>query len=363
MEVVQTKIQRNSSFELLRILAMFIIVVSHSLPKSSPYVSPCEYMLDIEGILTFHDVNLIILFFLRNFGQIGNIIFVACSSYFLLESTNVKSDKIISMVINCFLISVLILLAISIIGIPLPTNIIVRQFFPVSLCNNWFITCYILFYAIHPMLNISVHTLSKEQLFVFNVFFLILYSILSFFTKAFFFNSLLINFIGVYFIVAYLKLYPPKIFMSFKNNIILLFVGILLGFLILCVTILIKHPVAYMYNMMNPSLLMIAMSLFLLAKNYNFKSYFINYISSLSMFIYIIHDNQLIIRYLKPLIYQHLYQEFSYNHLFIIVFLYSAFVYLISIIISSLYKNLFAKYISKLSSNISELISDLFYHK
>lgn len=83
-ENVKKQTTRESGIELLKIFAMFIIVIAHmvqTLTTPDPQLSYQGYVMDISRATT--DVQTIILLILRHFGVFGNEIFFICSAWFL----------------------------------------------------------------------------------------------------------------------------------------------------------------------------------------------------------------------------------------------------------------------------------------
>ena len=70
---------RNSAIELLKLFAMFLIILSHSMPK---YDQTLVGYVDIVHA-TDNIQNLVLIVF-NYLGQLGNAIFVICSSWFLI---------------------------------------------------------------------------------------------------------------------------------------------------------------------------------------------------------------------------------------------------------------------------------------
>jgi len=216
-----TKAQRNSSIELLKILAIILIVLSHSMPDGD--VAVYSGAIDINTVTS--NLQLILAGYMKNLGQIGNDIFLVCSAWFLVDSDKVKTEKITNMIGDCFVISVGMLAIFSLAGYKFPIKYIIKQFFPVSFANCWFLTCYLLLYAIHPLLNIIIKSVKKETLLCFNLTFFILYNCMGFVMgNSLFYFSMLIGFIGIYFFVAYIKVYLNESSSNNKTNVIF-FVG------------------------------------------------------------------------------------------------------------------------------------------
>lgn len=66
-----------------------MIVLSHSVPLWSIEIQ--EGLIDLN--LASLDIQNIVLLIFRYVGQIGNVIFIICSSYFLLESEKANAKK------------------------------------------------------------------------------------------------------------------------------------------------------------------------------------------------------------------------------------------------------------------------------
>lgn len=77
-ELIKSKKRRNSSIELLKIIALILIAISHSIPgygdtESSTYV-------DVN--MASNDILKIVYIILMSLGQIGNVIFLLVQHIF-----------------------------------------------------------------------------------------------------------------------------------------------------------------------------------------------------------------------------------------------------------------------------------------
>lgn len=159
------------------------------------------------------------------------------------------------------------------------------------------------------MLNIIISELSQKQHLAYSCAFFILYFCLESVKVGLFFASELIYFVGIYFIVAYIKKYNFKLISNIKVNCIFLFAGIILlillqlsmnfvGFQIGTIGQHMKH---FMTNH-NPIIFIIAFSLFNIFRNLKIQNNLVNYISSLTMHLFVIHNNNLFKIYLRPVL-------------------------------------------------------------
>jgi hypothetical protein len=162
--------------------------------------------------------------------------------------------------------------------------------------------------------------------------------------------------ITIYFIISYMKLYMYKFSSSIKINIILLCIGIashlgiilMTNFLGLRFSIL-ANKLLHWNNMSNPFMIIMIIALFNLARNLDFKSKIINYISGLSLTVYIIHENLILRTYYRPLAIDYIYHNYGYSHIVLSMILLSFFILVTSILLSIIYNLILSKLIKKLS--------------
>ena len=153
------KIRRNSSVELLKIAGIVAIMISHVV--HSLISSKADYSIDIE--LASNNPTVIVLSVLRLLGVFGNTIFFICSAWFLIDSKGFKCKKWLSIITNAWIISIVILVISIVLGVDLNKSLLLKSAFPTILASNWYLTCYVIFYAIHPLLNLVIRNISQKQ--------------------------------------------------------------------------------------------------------------------------------------------------------------------------------------------------------
>ena len=206
------------------------------------------------------------------------------------------------MLADIWVISIICLVVVSICQGSFRGSLIIRSLFPTAFSNNWYLTCYILFFVIHPFLNMVIEKMSQRQLFRTAFGGVLLYIILPFSTRitnymfnasASFFSSELVFWIVLYFIIAYIKKYAPNLTGNQKFNLLLIVFGFIgnNGIIFLTNIIGLKYypsldTALQIWNQYyNPFLIMMVIGAFNLANTINFESKIINYISSLSLYI------------------------------------------------------------------------------
>lgn len=348
--------KRNSSVELLKIIAIILIVFSHAMPDDETLSHYSSINLNIAT----KDIQYFIISLIHNMGQIGNDIFLVCSSWFLIESEKVNKNKILYMIGDCVTISIGMLLVFMLLGYKLSNGYIVKQFFPITFGNYWFITCYILLYLIHPLLNVIIKNITQSALLVLNCFFIVLYCLISFSTYGYlFFYSPLIGFVGIYFLVAYMKKYMQRTINNRRKGINILGVGIL-GWLIQNIVILglalntgfLSKQVHICNQFINLFYILIAVGALIISNNCMLYSKKINYYSAMSLIIYVIHCNRIVRDYVRFDVFDYILTKYSYEHILLWVLVFA----IISLMITSILAFIYMKCIHEKIKKICDML-------
>lgn len=363
--MLEKNTQRNSSIELLKLISLILIIISHSVPFGG-----VQYDGYIDLNLASNSMDNIILILFRYFGSLGNCIFIVCSSWFLVDSVRVNKSKIVDIVFDSIVLTFLTFIMFKFIGhYSFEKKELIKMLFPITFGLNWFITCYLLFYMIHPFLNLIIKSLNKKQLLFCSIILIILYSFVPMVKDNLFYTNRLIGFILIYFIVSYLKLYMKSFTENKKINFKLLIVSILLLVGMICCANYLGLKYSFFSNKMlhwnkfvNPLIIIFSISLFNLFHNYSFHNKFINYLSSLSLLIYIIHANRFVDNYLKGTYFQYFTNNCGSNKIILLVLSLAFIFILFSILCSLLYKIILQKKIHKIGEKICIKMKILFEH-
>ena len=356
---------RKSGIELIKIIAIFLIIISHVTQTlcTEKYFNNLHFSDGYYILTATTDISVFSLVLLRYLGALGNLIFVISSSYFLSDIKKSNKKKAIKIGINTIIISLIFLAIYLLNNMGLSKNDIIKSIFPLTYQSNWFITVYLLFYLTVPYLNIIIEKLNKKQLFSLSFTLFVLYFGIAFIKSSFELNNLII-FITIYFMVNYFKKYMETFWNNKKTCIILLLLGILALFLLQFFTNVIGLKFSSWQNKQtcwvvnnNPILFLIAISLFYLFRKMEFKSTFINSISALSLYIYLIHENLLFRLYTRVYIWHHIYEKVGYTFIVLKILLYSLLLFVVSVLISFIYRltidRIVRKFIEKVFNNVS----------
>lgn len=361
--------ERNSSVELLKVIGIFLIVLSHviqTLHSPNDLVGIQDYVVDLSMATT--NIQYLILAILRSCGAIGNTIFFICSAWFLLDSSKANKKKILQMLLDIWVVSMLIFISVYFLRDGnISLKMIIKSMLPTTLENNWYMTCYLLFYPIHPFLNWLIDKMKQNTLFRTSFIMSILYIGVNFFQDGHFFSSTLILWITIYFVIAYIKNYIHDFSDNIKINTILFVLGLLGNCGIILLTNFLGLRVSTFSNMLlrwesacNPFIILMVIGMLNIARNIQFKNSVINYISNLSLLIYIIHENILLITYYRPLMWQYVYKNMGYCHILLWTFVLVGIVFTFGLVMSILYKNTIQKCVTKFVNFIYPILSKFY---
>ena len=340
--------KRNSSIELLKLFAIFMIVINHvvqSLHCPNEYMMNQDYVLDITVATT--NIQHLILALFRHCGVLGNMIFFACSAWFLLDRGHASKKKILQLILDVWVISVTILVVVFILRRGnIGMKMIVKQILPITFENNWYITCYLLFYPLHPFLNWVIQKMEQKTLLRATMVLLMLYFGVNYVIPGYFFPSKLIMWVTIYFAMAYMKYYLAELSGSTKHNMLLLGIGLAGNLAMLLLTNFVQlrfgpqEEGILKWNVnCNPFLLLAAVSLLNMARNVRFTNKAVNYISGMSLFIYVFHENLLLRTFYRPLLWEYVYRRFGYAYVLVWALVLAAVVFLFGLLASILYKS------------------------
>ncbi len=167
--------ERKSNFELMRIIAMLMIVASHLYAHGVQHILEPEFAYKAWPI--GNSVNRLLASLFIPGGGIGVALFFMLSGYFLVEKKHASIKKVfLESVFYCFFFFAVffaVIICEHYLGADLgfkvynqseKTYILFSQIFiPFSITNWWFVSVYILLVIIAPLLNSLVYGLTKRR--------------------------------------------------------------------------------------------------------------------------------------------------------------------------------------------------------
>lgn len=143
--------QRDMNFELLRIIAMLLIVALHYITHSG-----------LEKRLELYSFNYIWIDAVKALAMISVNLYVLITGYYMIKS-KMKIKKVLYIWVLTLFYSIVMLVASMILGRKPQLVIMIKSFLPFSAGIYWFVTAYIALYILIPFINRLVLNLNKNQ--------------------------------------------------------------------------------------------------------------------------------------------------------------------------------------------------------
>ena len=317
MERIRQEAERNSTFELLRIFAMFIIVFHHE-AQHGLWFAPDAPM---TGAFVLRELSY------GTVGAIGNWVFILVSGYFI-SASSFSWKKVFRLWFQVFSISVIVCVAawiakISVVNFgenvyteqgffaaarTVSRRSVVQSFLPCYFGNNWFAVAYLVFFLCVPLLDKLISSLSRKEHFRAIVLLTVLGTVVPLLPmEGFYRPSAIFTFILGFFVARYVRLYdPPVLASAWRNALVAVVLFVLICVYKVCCIRILPHLSISCENVIklerrffdiNNSLPLMLIALCLLCA---FRSLaipynrFINLIASTTFGVYLFHENLLI---------------------------------------------------------------------
>ena len=265
--------QRNSNFELLRIICIFGIISMHTFGNFANKST---------------GVNLMIL-------TLINSVFNTCVSCFILISGyfGVKSNakKLLSLDLRIIFFSVSTTLVLSIWSNNFTIRDLIPSIIPIISRKYWFISCYFVLVIFSGYLNKIPERLARKSFELLLFLMLLIFSVIPSF---FIFDLMidggkgLVNMILIYLVGRYIKLYWTENYSISKILFSILFLLSTVFFLNYFSSIFTGHIINLFSRDSSILIISSAIAIFMLFRELNFKSRIINFIASSVLMIYVL---------------------------------------------------------------------------
>lgn len=284
--------RRNSNIEVLRIVAMLLIVLSHYTVHSG--IVSAELPLGFSRFL----------FEAGGLGNIGVILFILITGYYSIgKSDPFKLKRLMSLIFQVLFYSLAIYLIFCIFGIEdFSIGNFMKNMLPITFKQYWFVTAFAALYILAPYINALLYNIDRKQHLQLIIIALTLFSIIPTFTTQTFYGNELVQFVMLYSIGAYLGKYKDSFFSKRKNAwLVLIGCGAMILLSIVAFDLLSTHwPIFSKYskhllNRNSIASILFSVSVFsLFIKKKPFTNNLINVIASCAFGVYLISDNNYI---------------------------------------------------------------------
>lgn len=276
---------RESNLELLRIVAMLMIMFYHC---THFQLGESWKILQVAPFSWNYVVTIVLGFW----GTVGNVLFVAISAWFLVDNTGIHIKKVIMLMLQAWMVCVIMM------GVKLVLDsdsvslmMVIKEALTPIYHQYGFLTTYIAFYCLVPFMQKFIRSISYEALKVLCIMLTVIMPIYTLIFKS------LANgvawFVYIFFLVACLKKQDNNFI---ERNRYWLFLASFGSILAIVFVVKIWKDTAYT-ELLNDNILILilALSIFYIFKNMHIgKSRCINGISSKMLGVYILHENMLI---------------------------------------------------------------------
>lgn len=194
---------RDSNFEILRIVAMFMVILQH-IAVYGGWPSGLDQTFNLAP-------NSFFIQFIYHFGKIGVWIFVLISGYYMVNSKSSVIPKFLKLWLQVLSISVLIDIIfiltgeISVDDIDWSTDLL-----PIMSGDWWFASTYLIVLPFTPYINKMLRTLNRREHLTLVILMLLIWSIIPTFTHSSMYGSFIMMFLAMYTLGAYIRLHPES---------------------------------------------------------------------------------------------------------------------------------------------------------
>lgn len=324
---------RNTNIELMRIVSIFSIMFLHMYRHAS-------------GGALFNSglsLNHVFLVILGSWGLVGVFCFIIISSYFLLDSSGFKLNKLLNLLFCTSLYATIAyIFSRFYLKEALSVKEVVKAIFSPVFNNYWYITGYIVLYVLHPLMNAVIRKLTIRELKR-----IVAAGFVLFFVYKYIYVAAPIETIGlflfIYFDVALYKRIQDQV----DSSKIYLAGGLAAFFVVACGLLymllygkfaIMKYIYSQSISKFSPFMLMIAFSAFhFVVKKKPSYNKAIGLVAKAVLPVYLIHESD----YMISILWDHIFKlEVLYpKPYFIIAFIgIAAFIYIIGFTIDSCFK-------------------------
>lgn len=274
-----------------------IIIVAHHFSVHGGFEFPIDTI----------SINKLWIQFIQIGGKIGVNIFVLISGYFLVTSSEIRTNKIFKLWIQIFTYSMLIFAVFVELGIrPFSLKELLLHFLPITFSQYWFASSYFILYLLSPYINRLLKTFDKETYQRFLILLTFCWCIIPTVLSVSWQCNDFLWFTYLYALAGYVRLHANKNSIKGSIYIAISFVLTILTFLSAVIFDFLGMKAAFFgiratffYDMQKLPILLISIFLFIgfLKIDIGYKKS-VNILSSAMFGVYLIHDNEYVRSYL-----------------------------------------------------------------
>lgn len=277
--------ERESNIELLRIISMILVLVSHASYTSLEPPTQEEISVSLDSA------------FLRG---ISESLSEVCVNIFILISgwygIKVRTVRFIELLFQVLFVSLFIYTIMRLFGLIQPMNI--NEWIELILIKHrgyWFVKAYIILYLFSPVLNTFIENVSRKQLKTFLTAFFVVQVIYGFYHYGSWYAGGYspLSFMGLYLLARYMRIYPNK-FTQFNKFVDLFFYIVISVFTAVCSLAMTYiwgkgGTVLFLYS--SPLVILSSVSFFLFYTKLSFHNIIVNWVAASCFSVYLVHNS------------------------------------------------------------------------
>lgn len=348
---MKDKKERESNIELLRIICMFMVILCHA----SSHGIALRFTNLTSEVFTW---KILVAKILSMGGGIANNTFVLISGYFMINSITVNKKSVIKLLCDLFFYSWIIAFVFWGTGLEaFSVTKAIEYLFPVWFGGNWFVCCYIILCILAPFINSFLNNLEENKyLQLLIILFILRYVLTALLAETYMDEGhCLEQFVYMYAAGGYIKLYGKERILKKTRSWGLYTIGAILVLCLLTTSIwgianLTGIESLYGYTTHFSSLFGVIISLLLFSYTITRKKWYspiVNIVASSTLGIYLIHDNELMRKFLWITIYPNL-GMLDTNLFLVLLFVKVVIVFVGCLVIDQIRKVLLDKKLNKL---------------
>ena len=280
-------VARDSNMELLRIVAMLMVLILHAAALDIPFP-------DTEAV-SCRPIHSFAHYYIMTLSAVCVNVFVMISGWYGIRP---RLMRFASLYFQVIFISIAMIVICTLAGIaPLPD---LKEWFQVFIIKRsdcyWFVRAYLILYIFAPVLNAFVEKATRRQFKVFLIAFFTLQALYGFAKSDVWYNDGYspLPFIGLYMLARYMRLYPNRWTTLLRRAdlaIYLLFSAISACFA-LCICLFTQYLGIKACAYTSPLTLVASIFLFLYFSKLKLKSRFVNYVAASAFAVLLTHGEQ-----------------------------------------------------------------------
>jgi hypothetical protein len=134
---------------------------------------------------------------------------------------------------------------------------------------------------------------------------------------------------------------------------------LIINFLGIKINIFSDKLLTFVTSHYNPFVIFASLAAFNLARGMTFKNKFINYISSLSLLVYVLHENIILKSYYRPFFINWLYETFGYSQVVLLMLAAALAIFVGTTIVAFIYDKTLRRFVRKLSEVVHKVCSKI----